>query len=152
MRKIGLDVGDKTVGIALTDELNIIATGLMTLERVGIRKDTGKIIDIIKEYNCDTVVIGLPLNLDGSDSIQTQKVREFRTMLENKMRSTGIKGVEVVFQDERFTTVIAERVLIEGNVRREKRKEVIDKQAAIVILESYLCSQENKRKREEAGV
>ena len=124
MRKIGLDVGDKTVGIALTDELNIIATGLMTLERVGIRKDTGKIIDIIKEYNCDTVVIGLPLNLDGSDSIQTQKVREFRTMLENKMRSTGIKDVEVVFQDERFTTVIAERVLIEGNVRREKRKEV----------------------------
>ena len=152
MRKIGLDVGDKTVGIALTDELNIIATGLMTLERVGIRKDTGKIIDIIKEYNCDTVVIGLPLNLDGSDSIQTQKVREFRTMLENKMRSTGIKDVEVVFQDERFTTVIAERVLIEGNVRREKRKEVIDKQAAIVILESYLRSQENKRKREEAGV
>ena len=130
MRKMGLDVGDKTVGIAVSDELGYTAQGIMTLERVGIRKDTGKIIDMVKEYGCDTVVIGLPKNLNGSDSIQTEKVREFRTMLENKMRSTGMKDIKIVWQDERLTTVMAERVLIAADVSRSKRKKV--------ILQSYL--------------
>ena len=138
MRKIALDVGDKTVGIALSDALGITAQGLMTLERVGIRKDTGKILDLVKEYECDTIVIGLPKKLDGSDSIQTEKVYEFRTRLENKMRSTGMKGVDVVWQDERLTTVMAEKVLIEADVSRKKRKEVIDKQAAVLIMQGYL--------------
>ena len=138
MRKIGLDVGDKTVGIAVSDPLGITAQGLMTLERVGIRKDTGKILDLVKEYECDTIVIGLNKKLDGTESIQTEKVYEFRTMLENKMRSTGMKGVDVVWQDERLTTVMAERVLIEADLSRKKRKEVIDKQAAVLILQSYL--------------
>ena len=140
MRKIALDVGDKTVGIALSDELGITAQGLMTLERVGIRKDTGKILDLVKEYQCDTIVIGLPKKLDGTDSIQTEKVYEFRTMLENKMRSTGMKNIEVVWQDERLTTVMAEKVLIETDVSRKKRKQVIDKQAAVLIMQSYLDS------------
>ena len=138
MRKIALDVGDKTVGIALSDALGITAQGLMTLERVGIRKDTGKILDLVKEYECDTIVIGLPKKLDGSDSIQTEKVYEFRTVLENKMRSTGMRGVDVVWQDERLTTVMAEKVLIEADVSRKKRKEVIDKQAAVLIMQGYL--------------
>lgn len=138
MRKMCLDVGDKTVGIAVSDELGYTAQGIMTLERVGIRKDTGKIIDMVKEYGCDTVVIGLPKNLNGSDSIQTEKVREFRTMLENKMRSTGMKDIKIVWQDERLTTVMAERVLIAADVSRSKRKKVIDKQAAVIILQSYL--------------
>ena len=140
MRKIALDVGDKTVGIALSDALGITAQGLMTLERVGIRKDTGKILDLVKEYDCDTIVIGLPRKLDGSDSIQTEKVYEFRTMLENKMRSTGMKNIQVVWQDERLTTVMAEKVLIEADVSRKKRKAVIDKQAAVLIMQSYLDS------------
>ncbi len=138
MRKIGLDVGDKTVGIALSDPLGITAQGIMTLERVGIRKDTGKILDMVKEYECDTIVIGLPLSMNGEDSEQTKKVREFRTMLENKMRSTAMKGVTCVWQDERLTTMQAERVLIEADVSRQKRKQVIDKQAAVLILQSYL--------------
>lgn len=138
MRKMGLDVGDKTVGIAVSDELGYTAQGIMTLERVGIRKDTGKIIDMIKEYGCDTIVIGLPKSLSGDDSLQTKKVREFRVMLENKMRSTGMKNISVVWQDERLTTVMAERVLIEADVSRAKRKKVIDKQAAVIILQSYL--------------
>ena len=138
MRKIGLDVGDKTVGIVVSDPLGMTAQGLMTLERVGIRKDTGKILDLVKEYECDTIVIGLNKKLDGTESIQTEKVYEFRTMLENKMRSTGMKGVDVVWQDERLTTVMAERVLIEADLSRKKRKEVIDKQAAVLILQSYL--------------
>lgn len=140
MRKIGLDVGDKTVGIAVSDPIGYTAQGITTLERVGIRKDTGKIIDMIKEYECDTVVIGLPKKLDGTDSPQTEKVREFREMLENKMRSTGMKNIKVVWQDERLTTVMAEKVLIEADVSRAKRKEVIDKQAAVIILQSYLDS------------
>ncbi len=137
-RKIGLDVGDKTVGIAVSDPLGITAQGVMTLERVGIRKDTGKILDMVKEYDCDTIVIGLNKKLDGTDSIQTEKMYEFRTMLENKMRSTGMKGIEVVWQDERLTTVMAERVLLEANMDRFERKKVVDKQAAVLILQSYL--------------
>ena len=139
-RKIGLDVGDKTIGIAISDPLGITAQGIMTYERIGIKKDTDKIIELIKEYDCDTVVIGLPLNLNGSDSIQTEKVREFRTKLENKLRSTGggLEKIEFQWEDERFTTVIAEGVLIAADVSRENRKKVIDKQAAIIILQSYL--------------
>ena len=138
MRKIGLDVGDKTVGIAVSDPLGFTAQGIMTLERVGIRKDTTKILEMVKEYQCDTIVIGLPKKLDGTDSIQTEKVYEFKNMLENKMRSTGIKDVSIVWQDERLTTVMAERVLIEADVSRAKRKKVIDQQAAVIILQSYL--------------
>ena len=82
MRKIGLDVGDKTVGIAVSDPLGFTAQGIMTLERVGIRKDTTKILEMVKEYQCDTIVIGLPKKLDGTDSIQTEKVYEFKNMLE----------------------------------------------------------------------
>ena len=138
MRKICLDVGDKTVGIAVSDPLGFTAQGIMTLERVGIRRDTTKILEMVKEYQCDTIVIGLPKKLDGTDSIQTEKVYEFKNMLENKMRSTGIKDVSIVWQDERLTTVMAEKVLIEADVSREKKKKVIDKQAAVIILQSYL--------------
>lgn len=138
MRKLGLDVGDKTIGVAVSDELDITAQGVTTIDRVGIRKDAGKVMDYVREYDCDTVVMGLPINLDGSDSVQTEKVREFRTMLENKMRSSGMADVKVEWQDERFTTVIAERVLMEENMKRKSRKEVVDKQAAIIILQSYM--------------
>ena len=138
MRKIGLDVGDKTIGVAVSDPLGITAQGITTIERVGIRKDSGKVIDYIKKYECDTVVMGLPLSMSGEDSEQTIRVREFRTMLENKMKSTGSKGVKVVWQDERLTTVQAERIMIQADVRRNKRKEVIDKQAAVIILQSFL--------------
>ena len=99
MRILGLDVGEKTVGVAVSDPLGITAQGITTIERVVIRKDTGNVIDYIKEYDCDTVVIGLPLSLDGTDSIQTEKVREFRRMLENKLKSSGpLSKVVVVWQ------------------------------------------------------
>ena len=140
MRAISLDVGDKTIGVALSDMLGITANGLMTIDRIGIRKDADKVVNLVKEHGCDTIVIGLTLNLDGSDSVQTQKVRDFRKMLENKMMSTGIKDIRVVFQDERFTTKIAENVLIEADVSRKKRRQVIDKQAAVIILQSFLDS------------
>ena len=93
--------------------------------------------------------MGLPKKLDGTDSIQTEKMYEFRTMLENKMRSTAIKGVEVVWQDERLTTVMAERVLLEANMDRFERKKVVDKQAAVLILQSYLDRLAFEKKRAE---
>ena len=139
MRILGLDVGDKTVGVAVSDPLGIIATGVTTIERVGIRKDTGKVIDYIREYNCPLVVIGLPLNLDDTDSVQTEKVRAFREMLENKLRSSGpLSKVRIEWQDERYSTAEAEEVLIDANMSREDRKKIIDRQAAIVILQRYL--------------
>lgn len=140
MKKIALDVGDKTIGVAVSDPLLITAQGITTIQRVGIRKDTGKVLDLIKEHECDTVVIGLPKKLDGTDSIQTEKVYEFKTMLENKLKSSGMSQVRIVYQDERLTTVMAEKVLIEADVSRSKRKKVIDKQAAVIILQSYLDS------------
>lgn len=138
MKKLALDVGDKTIGVAVSDALNITAQGVTTIERVGIRKDAGKVMDYIKEFDCDTVVIGLPKKLDGTDSPQTEKVYEFKTMLENKMRSTGMAHIKVEFYDERLTTVMAEKVLIEADVSRKGRKKVIDKQAAVLILQGYL--------------
>lgn len=140
-KKIALDVGDKTIGVAVSDPLLITAQGITTIERVGIRKDAGKVMDLVREHDCDTVVIGLPKKLNGTDSIQTEKVYEFKTMLENKMRSSGMSEIKIVYQDERFTTVMAEKVLIQGDVSRKKRKKVIDKQAAVLILQSYLDAQ-----------
>lgn len=137
MKYLGLDVGDKTIGIAVSDGLMLTAQGVETLQRVGIRKDAGKVIDLAKSLACTGIVVGLPLMLSGQDSIQTQKVREFAHMLENKLRSTG-ETIEVVLHDERFSTKIAEDVLISADVSRKNRKKVIDKQAAIIILQSYM--------------
>ena len=139
-RKIGLDVGDKTIGVAVSDALGLTAQGVTTIERVGIKKDTTAVLDLIKEYDCNRVVMGLPLKMDGSDSPQTEKVREFREKLENKLKSSGLGTIEIEYYDERLTTVMAEKVLIEADVSRSKRKNVIDKQAAILILQSYLDS------------
>lgn len=138
MKKLALDVGDKTIGVAVSDPMLITAQGITTIERVGIRKDTGKVLELIKEHDCDTVVIGLPKKMDGTDSIQTEKVYEFKTRLENKLKGSGMGHIKLVYQDERLTTVMAEKVLIEADVSRSKRKKVIDKQAAVLILQSYL--------------
>ena len=137
-RIMALDVGEKTIGIALSDELHITAQGFENYERIGLKKDTEHILAIIKEKNCGTLVIGLPLNLDGSDSFQTEKVRAFREKLENKLRSNALADIIIEWQDERYSTVEAEEILISANVSREKRKKVIDKQAAVIILRSYM--------------
>lgn len=140
MRKIALDVGDVRIGVAVSDPLGITAQGLTIIERVGIRKDCDKIMDFIKEYECDAVVIGLNKRLDGSDTPQTEKVYEFKRMLENKMRSSKMGHIPIVFQDERLSTTEAEKILIEAEVSRKNRKKVIDKQAAVIILQRYLDS------------
>ena len=142
---MALDVGTKTIGVAVSDPLGITAQGVTTIERIGIKKDTQKVLDLIKEYNCGALVIGLPINLKGEDSVQTEKVREFREKLENKLRSNGLAHLPIHWQDERFTTVIAENVLIAADLSREKRKKVIDKQAAVIILQSFLDSHEKEK-------
>ena len=136
-RVIGLDVGDKTIGIAVTDPLFISAQGITTIERIGARKDCDKIIEYVKQYEAETVVCGLPLMLNGTDSPQTEKVREFANLLQNKMRSSGLKA-KLEFMDERFTTKMAEDVMMQTGMKRKERKEFVDKQAAIIILQSYM--------------
>lgn len=148
-RILALDVGDKTIGVAVSDALLMIANGVSTIERVGIKKDTARVLEYLKEYECGAVVIGLPLNLNGSDSVQTEKVRAFCEKLENKLKSNAMQNIKVLYQDERFTTKLAEQVLIDGGVRRENRKKYIDKQAAVLILQSFLDS--GSAKEEMAG-
>ena len=140
-RKIGLDVGDKTIGVAVSDELGWTAQGVTTIERVGIKKDTTKVVEYIKEYDCDTVVVGLPKKLDGTDSPQTEKVRLFAEKLSNKMRSSGLKtGLE--FYDERFTSVLAHQAMIDGGLKKKARqnKALVDEISATIILQDYMRS------------
>lgn len=143
MKILSLDVGDKTIGIAASDPLEMIATGIMTLERTNIKKDCGKIIDIVLRNECKRIVIGLPKMLDGSESLQTEKVKSFKEKLENKIKAQKVDA-DIVFFDERFTTKIAEQVLISADISRKKRKEVIDKQAAVIILQGYLEEKRGK--------
>ena len=138
MRKLGLDVGDKTIGVAVSDALNMTAQGKTTIERVGIKKDTGKVLDFVREYEVDTIVIGLPLSMSGSDTEQTVKTREFAEKLANKLKSNSLDKVAIEFQDERLTSVMADRAMLEGDLSREKRKDIIDRQAAVIILQSWL--------------
>ena len=137
-RVLGLDVGDHRIGVAISDELGVTARGLRTLNRKNIKTDTQIILDILRENDCFAVVVGLPVNLSGQDSLQTEKVREFATKLKNKLVSNGMQDVKVEMFDERFTTVIADRAMEEAGLGRGRRKELIDQQAAAVILQEWL--------------
>lgn len=137
MRTMGLDVGSKTVGIALSDELGWTAQGLETLkineeENVFGFDELGK---IIKEYEVGKVVVGLPKNMNGSIGPRGEASQFYARELEERF------GVPVILWDERLTTVAAERVLLEADLSRKKRKKVIDKMAAVMILQGYLNSQ-----------
>lgn len=133
MRKIALDVGTVRIGIATSDPMGIIASGYETFVRSKDEEgDLKKIALLAEEKQADTFVIGLPLNMDGTEGEKVVEIREFADKLS---RFTDKK---IVFQDERLTTVSAEKVLIESGMRREKRKQVIDKVAATIILQSYL--------------
>ena len=135
MRILGLDYGTKTVGVALSDELGITAQPIMTIERKSenkLRKTLAKIEEIIDEYKVSVVVLGYPKNMNNTVGPRAKATEEFKEHLERRT------GLEVVLQDERLSTVESERILIESGVRRENRKEYVDKMAAAVILQSYL--------------
>jgi putative Holliday junction resolvase len=132
MRYLGLDVGDRKIGVALSDETASLATGLETLGRVGPRKDVKAIAELVRRHGAREVVVGLPRRLDGSLGPQAHKVLEFMEDLRPALR------VPLVPWDERFTTAMAEDALIAAGVSRRERRQVVDKVSAILILQSYL--------------
>ena len=136
-RIMGLDVGDKTIGVAVSDLMGLTAQGVKTIKRVGKKKDIEALKEIIKERQVNKIVSGLPKNMNGTLGPQGEKVIKFCERLEEE---TGIK---IEYWDERLSTVAAERTLIQGNVRRENRKGVIDMVAAVIILQGYLDRQRN---------
>ena len=137
MRIMGLDYGSKTVGVAISDALLLTAQGIETIERKEenkLRRTLARIEALVKEYEVEKIVLGLPLNMNDTVGERAEKTLEFKSMLERRT------GLEVILWDERLTTVEAEQILIESNVRREERKKYIDKIAAGFILQGYLDS------------
>lgn len=137
MRTMGLDVGTKTVGIALSDELGWTAQGLETLKINEEKNEFGfdQLGKIIKEQDVGKIVVGLPKNMNGSIGPRGEACQKYAEEIER------LFGLPVVLWDERLTTMAAERVLLEADVSRKKRKKVIDKMAAVMILQGYLNSQ-----------
>ncbi len=134
-RIMGLDVGDKTIGVAISDLFGWTAQGLETINRIGIKKDLQRLEQIIKEHDINKIVSGLPRNMNGTIGPQGEKVLEFNERLKKRF-----KDIELIEWDERLTTVAAEKSLIAADVSRKKRKKVIDKMAAVYILQGYLDS------------
>ncbi len=134
MRLMGLDVGDKRIGIALSDEGFVIASPKETLERHGNRKDIAHLLDLAQREDVSEILVGMPLSLNGSEGPQAQKVGRFIEALRAET------DIPVTTWDERLTTVSAERALLEGDVSRAKRKKTIDRVAAALILQGYLDS------------
>lgn len=133
-RILALDIGDRRIGIAVSDPQRTIASPVEVLTRVGWGPDSRHIADLCRRYETDEIVSGLPLNMDGSEGFQAQKVREFCAQLEKA-------GLKVYYQDERLTTVTAEQALLEDNMSRSGRKNNVDKVAAAVILRQWLDRQ-----------
>ena len=140
-RKVALDVGDVRIGVAVSDMLGITANPRETYVRKGktFEDDINYFVKYAKEEDADAFVIGLPMNMDGTEGPRAEVTREFGEALKEA------SGLQVIYVDERLTTVSAERMLIGADVRREKRKQVIDKVAATIILQSYLDGQSFKR-------
>ena len=137
MRIMGLDYGSKTVGVAMSDPLGITAQAVETIWRKDenrLRKTCARIEELISEYEVERIVLGLPKHMNNDLGERAQKALAFGEMVKRRT------GLEVVMWDERLTTVEAERTLIENNVRRENRKQYIDKIAAVFILQGYLDS------------
>ncbi len=133
-RVLALDVGDVRIGVAVSDPLGLIAQPLEVYHRVGYGPDCRYVEALCRRYEADTVLLGLPLNMDGTAGVQAQKAMAFGEVLQKA-------GLNVVYQDERLTTVTAERALLEDNMSRSGRRQTVDKVAAAVILESWLNAQ-----------
>lgn len=131
-RIIGLDVGDRTIGVAVSDPLLLTAQGLTTIHRKSWSDDMKTLGEIINNYQAKKIVVGLPINMNGSLGPQGEKTKEFVARLLEEF------DLEVIYQDERLSTMAAQRTLIEADVTRKKRKGVIDKLASTYILQTYL--------------
>lgn len=131
-RLIGIDVGTKTLGLALSDVSRTIATGLETIRRTKFQVDAARLIALTKEHRVGGLVIGLPINMDGSMGPRVQSTRAFQRSL------AALTELPMLFWDERLSTAAAERILIEDDTSRRRRAEVIDKMAATIILQTAL--------------
>lgn len=134
-RIMGLDFGSVTCGVAISDELHITAQGIEVITRKHenkVRQTLARIEELVKEYEVDRIVLGYPKNMNNTVGDRAEKSEEFKKKLENRL------GIEVILWDERLTTVSAHQVMIEGNMRREERAKIVDKVAAVFILQGYL--------------
>jgi putative Holliday junction resolvase len=138
---MGLDIGTRTIGVATSDELGIAAHGLKTIRRKSMEEDLKEIATIIHQFEIDKIVVGLPKNMDGTMGRQAEIILQCIKVLRDKIH------VPVETWDERLSTVGASKVLLEADVSRRKRKEVIDKLAAVLILQGYL----DKSRRTDDG-
>lgn len=134
-RILGLDVGDRTVGVAASDLLLMTAQGVETIRRETPDKDLSRLDELMREYDATQLVVGLPRNMNGTEGERCEVVRAFADAIKEKR-----PDAEVVFWDERLSTVAATKSLIMADVSRKKRKKVIDKMAAVFILQGYLDS------------
>ncbi len=135
MRVMGLDLGKKTIGVAVSDETGLTAQPVTTVRRTSLHKDIDALLALMEEHSAGKIVVGLPVNMDGSIGARGKDTLKFVDYLRTKT------PVDVVTWDERLSTVAVTRVLIEGDVSRGRRKEVVDKMAAAYILQGYLDSQ-----------
>lgn len=131
-RIMGIDYGKVRIGIAMSDPLKMISSPFATYKTSSTEKDLEFFCKLITEYNVETIVFGLPYNMDGTEGKSAEMVKSFAALLKQKC------NVNIVFEDERLTSVEAEEILLSANVKREKRKELIDKVAAQLILQQYL--------------
>ncbi len=137
MRIMGLDFGSKTVGVAVSDSLLITAQGLEIIQRKEenkLRRTLARIEELIEEYEVEEIVLGLPMNMNATEGVRVELTREFQEKLERRT------GLPVILWDERLTTVAADKIMMERGVRRERRKDYVDKIAAALILQGYLDS------------
>lgn len=132
MRIIGLDLGQKNIGVAVSDPLGFTAQGLTTIRRTNKENDIQEIKNICAEYNAELLLIGLPKNMNGTIGPSGELAMEFGKLCEDKI------SIEVKFWDERLTTVAAHKVMLEADLSRNKRKKIVDKVAATYILQGYL--------------
>ncbi len=135
MRIMGLDVGDKTIGVAVSDTMGWIAQGVETIRRTNLKEDYKKLKQMIHDQEVTKIVVGYPKNMNGTIGPQGEKVLKFVEGLKKRVSN------EIILWDERLTTVAAEKTLIHADVSRRKRKQVIDMVAATYILQGYLDSQ-----------
>lgn len=134
---MGLDIGDRTIGVAVSDPLGWTAQGVTTIRRKSLEYDLEQLAALVRQYNAEAFVLGLPLNMNGSAGEAVDKIKAMAAELAAKF------ALPIYYQDERLSTVSAHRALIEGDVSRKGRKKVVDKLAAVFILQTYLDNPNN---------
>ena len=132
MRKLGVDIGTKRIGISITDETNTVARPLTTIERSDIETEATKLTRLIEEFEIEVIVAGMPVDLKGEKGVAAQNMEEYLVTLEK------IISVPIVRYDERLTTKIAEDFLRASGLKKKRRKKIIDEAAATIILQNYL--------------